>query len=149
MLTMTTPLRVLLLGAVAALCLALTSPALAARGGGGAGGGGGGGKPPKGGGSATIALVLLESTDGLPHWGQRVTFAVTTSDPQPYVNLKCYQGGALVAQSTEGFFAGALDDGVFGLYSPIWSAGAADCTADVKTATGAVIGTTAFHVYAE
>lgn len=140
MLTMTTPLRVLLLGATAALCLALSPPALAAR-------GGGGGKPPKGGGSATIALVLLDSTDGLPHWGQKVTFSLVTNEPQPYVKLSCHQGGVLVSSGREAFYPGTLDDGVFGLWSAAWTGGAADCTADVQTGTGAVIGTMSFHVY--
>jgi hypothetical protein len=139
------PARLALLVAVASLCLAflLAAPAFAGK------PGAGGGKPPKGGGgSATISLVLLQSTDGTAHYGQRITFKVTTTDPQPFVNLKCYQGGALVSQSTEGFFAGALDDGIFALYSPVWVAGAADCTADVKSATGSVIGSLPFHVYA-
>lgn len=124
--------------ALAVLSLTAAAPALAGK----------GGKPQGGGASATISLVLLESTDGLAHWGQRVTFSVTTSEPQPRVNLRCYQGGKLVGQSTEGFFAGALDDQIFGLYSPQWTEGAADCTADVKTPAGSVIGSTSFHVYA-
>ena len=137
--------RVASIVAVAALSLASASPAFAAP-----RGGGGGGKPPRGGsgGTATVSVVLLNSNDGVAHWNQRVTFNVTTSDPQPYVNLKCYQGGQLVSQATEGFFAGSLDDGVFGLASPAWTGGDADCTADVKTNTGAVIGTTGFHVFA-
>ena len=53
-----------------------------------------------------------------------------------------------MSQSTEGFFAGALDDGIFGLYSPIWTGGDADCTADVKTNTGVVIGTASFRAHA-
>src|SRR5438105_3149580 len=39
------------------------------------GGHGGGGT----GGSSTLSLVLLNSTDGLPHFGQQVTFTVSTT----------------------------------------------------------------------
>ena len=132
--------RAAVLAAVAALCLTLASPALAGR--------GGGGKPPKGG-SATISLVLLESTDGLAHWNQTVTFNVaTTATTSPFVNLKCQQGGVLVLDSWEGFFPGTLDDGIMGLASGPWSGGAADCTAYVTTPDRAVLGSTSFHVYA-
>lgn len=142
-----TPLRAVFLAAIAMFCLAFAAPALAGK----PSAGGTGGKPTHGGGgttTATISLVPLDSTDGTAHYGQRVTFKVTTTDPQPYVNLRCSQGGVQVSTSTEGFFAGALDDGIFALYSPQWTSGAADCVADVKSATGAVIGTMSFHVYA-
>ncbi len=36
--------------------------------------------------TSSLALVLLDSTDGVPHWGQRVTFDVqTTATDRPYV----------------------------------------------------------------
>ena len=66
----------------------------------------------------------------------------------PYVNLKCFQGGVLVLDSWEGFFAGTLDDGVMGLASGPWSGGAADCTAYVTKPDRTVLGSTSFHVYA-
>ena len=53
----------------------------------------------------------------------------TDATASPYVNLKCYQSGNLVAEGWAGFFDGALGDRTFGLYSPQWTGGAADCTA--------------------
>jgi len=80
--------------------------------------------------NSSLSLVLLNSTDGMPHWGQQVTFNVSTdATAYPYVNLNCYQNGNLAAEGWAGFFAGALGDRTFGLYSSQWTGGAADCTA--------------------
>lgn len=104
-------------------------------------------KPPAG--SGSVSMVLLDSTDGLAHWGQRITFNVsTTATTEPWVVLKCYQNGALVAQGSEGFFERSLDDQIFILYSPSWTGGAADCTATLTTPQWAVLGSNSFHVYA-
>jgi len=54
----------------------------------------------------------------------------------------------LVAQGWEGFFAGSLDDQMFGLYSPQWTGGEADCTANLTTPPWMVLASTSFHVYA-
>ena len=119
---------------------------------GGNGKGGGKGKPGGGkpsGGTGTISLVLLESADGLAHYGQLIRFSVaTTATSEPWVHLKCYQGGALVAEGWEGYFERALSDGDFGLSSPTWTGGEADCTALLETPQGAQLGSTNFHVYA-
>jgi hypothetical protein len=125
---------------VAALCLSLAPSALAGK----------GSRPkPSNGGTGTVSLVLLDSADGLAHWGQRVTFNVsTTATTEPWVVLKCYQNGALVAQGSEGFFERSLDDQIFILYSPAWTGGAADCTATLTTPQWAVLGSTSFHVSA-
>src|SRR5262245_40923737 len=41
----------------------------------------------------SITLVLLDSTDGIAHHNQRVTFTVSTNaTDQPTVGLRCYQG---------------------------------------------------------
>lgn len=133
------PARFALLAAVAALFLASAPAANAAR-------GGKGGKP-SGGGTGTISLVLVNSSDGLAHWGQKVTFNVsTTATSQPWVNLKCYQNGTQVSEGWEGFFAGSLDDGIFGLYSSSWTSGAGDCTAYLTNPQWTVLGSTSFHV---
>ena len=126
----------------------IASTAFAARGGGAGGGKHGGGGTT--GGSGTISLhsplVVDKNGNGTPNWGDVVRFDVsTTSTTQPWVYLKCYQGG-LVSQGSEGYFAGSLDDGNFGLYSPMWSSGAADCTATLQTPSGSVLGSTSFHV---
>ncbi len=140
MLTTTAPVRAAFVAALVMVCLAFSSTALAAR-------GGGGGKPSRG--STTISLVLLQSTDGLAHWGQTITFNVaTTATSEPFVNLKCYQGGTLVAEGWEGFFAGSLDDQIMGLASPRWTSGDAECTAYVTKPDRTVLGSTSFHVYA-
>ena len=135
------PVRAVLAAALAAaLYLALAPSALAGR----------GGKPPKpSGGTGTISLVVLDSSDGMAHYGQRVTFNVaTTATTEPWVEVKCYQNGALVAQGKEGFFERSLSDGIFGLSSPSWTGGAADCTATLMTPQWSPLGSTSFHVYA-
>jgi len=110
-------------------------------------GGGGKTKPPAG--TTTVSLVLLNSSDGLPHYGQDVTFKVSsTQTTQPWVHLTCAQNGATVAESWEGMFSGSLSDGVFGLYSPQWTGGAADCTATVTNPSWTPLASTSFHVYA-
>jgi hypothetical protein len=136
-------IRLAVLVAASVLCLVTATAGF------GAPSGGGGGKGPKNRGTGTINLVLLESTDGLAHYGQRVTFNVsTTATTEPWVRLRCYQGGSLVVYGSEGFFERSLDDGVFGLGSPSWTGGAADCTADLTKPDGSVLGSTSFHVYA-
>ncbi len=109
----------------------------------------------RGGGKGTdgsLSLVLLDSTDGLPHYGQHVTFNVsTTATDSPYVNLKCYQDGAFVGEAWRGFFPGSLSGQTFTLGgSTLWQSGAADCTAylDEYTRHGWLqLASTSFHVY--
>jgi hypothetical protein len=135
------PVRAALLAAVAALFLASATPALAGK--------GGRPKPPSGtGGGGTISLVLLDSTDGLAHYGGWVTFNIaTTATSEPWVVLKCYQNGTLVAQGYNGYFDRSITGRNFGLASPSWTGGAADCTASLTTPQWAVLASTSFHVY--
>jgi hypothetical protein len=133
--------RVGLVPAVAALWLVLAPAALAGKPGGGSGGG-----------SSSIRLVLLNSTDGLAHYGQMVTFNLSTVvTSEPWVDLKCYQNGVLVSEGWNGFFASSLTGEDFGLYSPQWSGGAADCTASLDTYSSrrrwTLLASTSFHVY--
>jgi hypothetical protein len=139
--------RCALLGSIAALLVA-SPAALAAKPTGGAGGGGkGGGKTPPG--THTISLVLLESTDGLPHYGQRIEFDVsTTATDQPWVLLECYQSGSRVSQGKGAYFDGALSGRDFTLASPKWTGGAADCVANLTKPDWSVLATLNFHVYA-
>jgi hypothetical protein len=125
------------------IALALVPTGLAGK------GGGGGGKP---GGTGTISLVLLNSTDGLAHYGQKVTFAVsTTATSQPWVIAKCYQNGTLVYEQAAGIFPTSLGQ-VFTLGpTPAWSGGGADCTASLQNWSGrkpATLATLNFDVYA-
>lgn len=115
-------------------------------------GGGGGGTT---GGSGTISLKLLDSPDGLAHFGNHATFTVsTTATTMPWVELKCYVGGTLVYDMSNGIFPTSLNQ-IFTLGpTPLWSSGAADCTAYLQNLTGGrngsatTLGTTSFHVYA-
>jgi hypothetical protein len=111
--------------AITILVLGIAPVALAGKGGGGKPGGGG-----TTGGTGTISLVLLNSTDGLPHFGQQVTFNVsTTSTSQPWVDLKCYQNGTLVLEQANGIFATSLNKTFTLGPTTLWPGGAATCTA--------------------
>lgn len=74
---------------------------------------------------SSISLV------GDPAYGAFVTFAVSTdATNNPFVNLNCYQDGVLVMNSWAAFFSGGTGND-FGLYSPVWRSGGADCQADL------------------
>jgi hypothetical protein len=130
----------------AALALACTSLAFA-----------GNGVGPNKSSSSSISLVLMNAattttgTSGASY-GNQVTFNVsTTVTAYPFVNLKCYQNGSLVGEGWAGFFAGALGSQAFGLYSPQWTGGAADCTATLDVYSNGKwkeLASTSFHVNA-
>jgi hypothetical protein len=128
-----------------ALVLALAPVALAGKGG-HHGSGGGGSKSSV---SGNLTMVLLTPTaDGLPHWGNTITFTITTNISQPWVHLVCKQNGTVVAEGWNGYFVGSLTGTTFGLYSPQWTSGAADCTGYLTTPDWTVVASTSFHVYA-
>ena len=135
---------------IVVLALALAPVARAGRGGGGGKTGGGGGTTS--GGSASISVVLMNSTDGLAHFGQDVTFNVSSTASQPWVHLMCYQNGAQVLDGHYGAYAGYPYWQYFQLGpTGYWTGGAADCTANVEVSSGSSwskIGSTSFHVYA-
>jgi hypothetical protein len=116
-----------------------SSEALAARPGGGAAKG-------------SLALVLLDSSDGRAHYGQQVTFTVSTgATAYPYVNLKCWQGGAFVGEAWRGFFPTSISGTVFTLSgTSLWvSTEGADCTANLSYQTKKgwmTLASTSFHV---
>jgi hypothetical protein len=143
-------LRIALTAAFLVLGLALAPGALAGKGGKAGGGTTGGSGGTTGGSGGSLTLVVLDSTDGLPHWGNHVTFNVSTTASQPYVTLNCYQNGAWVLSGTRGFFAGYVWGQVFALS---WAGGgAADCTATLSSSSSGgkstTLGTLGFHVYA-
>jgi len=147
------PAAIVFVLSLAVLALALVPAAgLAARG----GGNGGPGKPGGGGGGGTIDLVLLNSTDGAPHFGQKVTFAVyTTATSYPWVTLKCSRNGALVYQASKGIFPTSLGQEFTLGPTPSWPSGDADCTAYLedwdaysKNRSIQTLNSTSFHVYA-
>jgi hypothetical protein len=136
------------LGIIAVLATVLASPVFAAR-----GGGSGGGKP---GSSGTIDIVELDSTDGLTHFGQHVTFVVSTdATAYPWVEVRCFQNGDQVYRQANGIFPTSLNQ-VFTLGpTPSWSGGDADCTAALqdwdsysKNEKKVTITTMDFRVYA-
>jgi hypothetical protein len=92
----------------------------------------GGGSKPSGGGSSTLTLVLLDSTDGVAHYGQRITFKVSTSaTSEPHVSVACVQNGSTVYTAQTGYYASYPWPGTqtMTLSSGAWTSGAADCTA--------------------
>ena len=109
---------------VLVLSLALVPGALAGKG----GGGGSGGGTTSGG---TIALVMVSDANGngLPNFGDKVTFAVsTTATSMPWVTLDCYVNGVWVYKTSNGIFPTSLQQ-VFTLSSSAWTSGAGSCTA--------------------
>ena len=111
--------------------------------------------------SSSITGPYLASATGSPltaasattaQFGDTITFNVsTTATNNPFVNLNCYQHGALVMNSWSAFFPGGVNQN-FGLYSPSWHSGAADCTADLGMLTSngkwKVLASTSFSVSA-
>jgi hypothetical protein len=110
-----------------------------------------GGHGGAGGANSSVALVLLESTDGFAHSGQHVTFSLTTSATRPFVSLNCYQDGVWVSAASAGFFAAYPWSRDFTLASTMWTGGDADCTALLYTSKDGVkitsLATLSFHVY--
>jgi hypothetical protein len=133
--------------AVAVTLAVLVAPAALAGKGGKPGGGGGGG-------GGSLTLVVLEPDDGGANWGEQVTFQLSTSASQPYVDVSCYQGGSLVYASSAGFFAGYPWPWTttFTLRSSSWTAGAADCAARMYSVSNngrkTTLASTSFHVLA-
>ena len=136
--------RSVLVAGVALAMLALGSPADAAR------------TPTSkvGGSSSSLRLVLLNSTDGLPHRGEWVTFTVsTTATSEPNVSLTCTKSGMLVYSAEAGFYPSYPWpwNRLFLLSSPSWTGGAASCTAVLYYFSGrktVTLTTLSFQVYA-
>ncbi|HET8652019.1 MAG TPA: hypothetical protein VFM13_05560 [Gaiellaceae bacterium] len=133
---------------VLVLVLVLVPAALAAKGGGGKPGGSTSGSSI----SLAAPLVYDGNGDGLPNHGDVVLFTVsTTATTQPFVNLRCYQNGALVLNHWNGYFEGAFNyNRNFGLASSAWQGGAAACTATLNKAnrngSWTQLASTSFHV---
>ena len=117
----------------AALITSLTFGLIAGSAFAGKGGGNGGGKGKPGGATPTgsFSLVLVDSTDGVAHWSQHITFTVTSSATYSFVAVSCYQGGARVYRQDIGFYTGWPWSQNFTLMSSLWTGGAADCSAEL------------------
>ena len=102
--------------------------------------------------NSTLVLVLVNSTDGVPHHGQVVTFNVsTTATSTPSVDLKCSQTGSMVLSWTAGFYSSYQWTKDVTLSSPAWTSGAASCTATLYYSTSnktITLATLPFQVYA-
>ena len=107
-------------------------------------------------GSSSLALVMVNDLNGngLPNWGDTVTFSVsTTATTIPEVGTACYQNGTEVYYHEGGFYAGdpwAPADQMFVLQSYAWASGAADCSATLfymnKKLREVDLATLSFHV---
>ena len=137
-------LRIIACAASLAGALFLAAPAAAAPGG-------------KTTGSSSISLVMAgartaDATVAGPHYGDVITFDVKTDETAyPFVRLLCHQGRTLVVEGYQGFFDSALGGRMFGLSSPSWTGGAADCTGSVVTLVNGrwkELASTSFHVEA-
>jgi hypothetical protein len=127
---------ILVLAMAALLVSAISGSALAKGPGGGTGHGHGGGGTSTGG---TLTLVLLNSTDGVAHYGQNVTFSVvTTATDKPMVQADCSQNGTRVYTHSAGFYPDYPwpESQTFNLASAAWTGGAADCTAKLYMSDG-------------
>ncbi len=122
-----------------ALTLLVVPAAFAAKGGGKPGGGGGGGKPGGGGGTLSLKMVTDSNGDGLPNWGEQVTFNVsTTATTEPNVSLTCSQNGVVVYGAVTGYYASYPWPWTqtMTLSSTAWSSGAASCVAKLYYFSG-------------
>jgi hypothetical protein len=102
--------------------------------------------------SLTLVMVTDQNTDGLPNWGDTITWQVsTTATAAPYVDLACYQGATLVGTATAGYFDSYRWPYAknMTLKSASWTGGAADCTARLYMLTrrgSQTLATAKFHV---
>jgi hypothetical protein len=137
------PRLALVAGLAAATCLALAPAVSAAKGGG----------PPNTS-ASSLALVMIKDKNGngLPNWGDTVTFDVSTTAFKPSVLLECSQNGYEVSRQQAGFFPGYMFSKEYALRSSYWTGGAADCTATLfeaaRNGRQTTLATLSFHVEA-
>ncbi len=112
---------------------------------------GGGGR--KSAATGTVGLVLLNSTDGVAHWGQQVTFNVsTTATTEPHVGLKCSQSSVVVYSAQSGYYASYPWPWtqVMTLSPSAWTSGSAACIATLYYFSGTssvTLATLSFNAY--
>lgn len=94
--------------------------------------------------SSSISLVIVSSSSASTsteataftsgaHWGDIVTFDVSTAASSPYITLNCYQNGAWVYTMSAGAWPEAPGTHYFTLSSSAWKSGAANCSADLHS----------------
>ena len=97
--------------------------------------GGGGGKGGKGTSytasfvGSNPVMVTDNNGNGLPNYGDTITFNVTSTAPYYGVKVICYQNSVQVWTQTQGFYPGWLWGHDYVLSGGSWTSGAANCTA--------------------
>ncbi|MBX4197237.1 hypothetical protein KW801_01625 [Candidatus Saccharibacteria bacterium] len=77
-------------------------------------------------------MLSDKNSDGMPNFGDQITFNVSSTASQPWVRLDCYQSGTWVSGEWGAFYAGADWGKTFTLGpTSLWQNGAADCTASL------------------
>ena len=117
-------------GALIALLVVglMSGTALAGRGG---KGGGGGGKPSGTSYTGSFSLVLVDSADNVPNYGETITFNASSNAPYYFVELDCSQNGTVVFRQSNGFYPAWPWSKDYVLQSSNWTGGAADCVAEL------------------
>src|SRR3954451_15796345 len=97
----------------------------------------------------TLVMVNDLNGNGVPNYGDTVSFNVSTTASYPALQLACYQNGPLVFAQSAGFFPTYAGSKNFALQGDRWSGGAADCTATLYTTSSngkqTTLDTTSFH----
>ena len=143
--------RTVLTVAIAIAFLAFAPAAFAGKGG---NHGGGGTTTGTGTGSLTLKMVTDRNLNGLPNWGDTITFVVsTTATTEPHVNVSCSQNGVVVYGASTGYYASYPWPWTqnMTLSSQSWTGGAAACTATLQAYSGTsvtTLGTLSFQVSA-
>lgn len=90
-------------------------------------------KPPQGTSTITLRMVKDANGSGTPNYGDIVTFDVqTTETAHPWVTLRCFQNGVLLAQESNRMDLGVQGEFTLGP-SPLWQSGAADGVASLES----------------
>lgn len=96
--------------------------------------------------AAPTGSPVTAASTTTPHFGDTVTFDISTQAGNPFVNLTCH-GNGIGYNSWAAFWP---THGSFILSSGGWTSGAADCTADlvmyVNSSKYKVLASTSFHV---
>lgn len=104
----------------------------------------GGGKKGGGGttgGSSTLTLQMVNDLngDGLPNWGDSITWQIsTTATAEPNVSVTCSQNGTVVYGAVSGYYASypAPWTQTMSLASTMWQGGTANCVATLYYFSG-------------
>jgi hypothetical protein len=128
--------------AVTILVLAVIPVALAGKGGGKGGHGGAG--TTTGTGGLILSTVTDANQNGLPNWGDTITFKDSKwSTTEPHVDVTCSQGGVVVYGASTGYYASYPWPWTqnMTLSSQMWTGGSASCTAVLQAYSGTSVTT--------